>query len=167
MAARQCILTLASIHTTAMTVSNIIYDLCAHPEWIPEMVEEVDDVYNRLAKPGAKWGEKSNSGITTKDWCALLQKIDSLFVESQRLNPVILRKYHPEGTMTDTLHGYSEENTLTRERGQVNPQRLAREDVTFKDGTHVPRGTRIAFPMGKHHYTESCLVKLFVRLISR
>ena len=92
MAARQCILTLASIHTTAMTVGNIIYDLCAHPEWIPVMVEEVEDIYSKLGGPSVKWGEQTESGITSKEWCAGLEKVDSLFVESQRHNPVILRE---------------------------------------------------------------------------
>lgn len=34
---------------------------------------------------------------------------------------------------------------------EVNPQRLAREDITFKDGTTVPKGARVAFPMYDHH----------------
>lgn len=30
--------------------------------------------------------------------------------------------------------------------GTVNPQRLANEPITLKDGTHIPAGTRVAFP---------------------
>lgn len=89
MAARQCILTLASIHTTAMTISNIIYDLCANPEWFVPMAEEVDDIFASMGGADKAWGE----GCSSKEWVAGLQKVDSLFVESQRQNPVILRKY--------------------------------------------------------------------------
>ncbi|CAN8100048.1 unnamed protein product [Discula destructiva] len=123
MAARQCVLTLASIHTTAMTVSNIIYDLCANPEYFEPMVEELDEVFARLGGPNKKWGE----GNSSREWVAGLQKIDSLFVESQRQNPVIL----------------------------LNPQRLAKETVVFKDGTTIPEGTRLAFPMYDHHMDSS------------
>lgn len=95
MAARQCILTLASIHTTAMNVGNMIYDLCANPEWFAPMTEEVDNVFRSLTTPGNKWGEATAANITSKEWCSGLQKLDSFFVESQRLNPVILRTLIP------------------------------------------------------------------------
>lgn len=62
----QCILTLASIHTTATTVGNMIYDQCAHPEWITPILEEVDGIFKSLATPGDKWGEATASELAPR-----------------------------------------------------------------------------------------------------
>lgn len=86
MAARQCVLTLASIHTTASNTANMIYDLCAHPEWFPILTEEVESIARELGRP------LDNPEISTKQWCVRLEKLDSFFVESQRHHPVLLRK---------------------------------------------------------------------------
>ena len=88
MAARQCVLTLASIHTTSLSIANLLFDLCAHPEWFPVLTEEVETV----AKDYGMVGENPN--ITTKQWLQKLEKMDSFFVESQRFNPPILRMLH-------------------------------------------------------------------------
>lgn len=85
MGARQCTLTLASIHTTAQNVCNMLYDLCAHPEWFPVMREEVDRLAEQFGTPGAP-------GVSSRDWCIRLERLDSLMVESQRHNPVLLRR---------------------------------------------------------------------------
>lgn len=89
MAARQCVLTLASIHTTSLSVANLLFDLCAHPEWIPVLTEEVEAVVKEYGMIG------KNPSVTTKQWLSKLEKMDSFFVESQRLNPPILRTLHP------------------------------------------------------------------------
>lgn len=85
MAARQCVLTLASIHTTSLSVANLLFDLCAHPEWFPVLTEEVETVVTEYGMVG------ENPNITTKQWLQKLEKMDSFFVESQRFNPPILR----------------------------------------------------------------------------
>ena len=87
MSTRQAILTLASIHTTSMTVTNILFDLCAHPEWFPVLREEIDDITQKLGPIGS--GPDSGS----KQWLPRLEKLDSFFIESQRVNPPILRMY--------------------------------------------------------------------------
>ena len=84
MAARQLILTLASIHTTSLGIANLLFDLCAHPEYFPELIAEVE----QLVKTHGKIGET----LPSKAWLQKLEKLDSTFVESQRLNPPILRK---------------------------------------------------------------------------
>ena len=89
MAARQCVLTLASIHTTSLSVANLLFDLCAHPEWIPVLTEEVELVVKEYGIIG------KNPNINTKQWLSKLEKMDSFFVESQRLNPPILRALRP------------------------------------------------------------------------
>ena len=83
MAARQCVLTLASIHTTSMSVSNLLFDLCSHPEWFPVLREEIDEVIKTH-------GALGESKLNAKQWLAKLEKMDSLIVECQRINPPIL-----------------------------------------------------------------------------
>ncbi|KAI9148468.1 Cytochrome P450 monooxygenase ATR4 [Paramyrothecium foliicola] len=82
MAARQCILTLASIHTTSMTVSNALFDLIANPEWVPVLREEINNVIKVYGRPG--------KNLDVKSWLQHLEKMDSFIVESQRLHPAIL-----------------------------------------------------------------------------
>ncbi|KAF2477644.1 cytochrome P450 [Lindgomyces ingoldianus] len=84
MATRQSILTLASIHTTSMGVANMLFDLCAHPEWFPVLREEIQQVEKELGKLGER------EGAGAKQWLPKLEKMDSFFVESQRFNPPIL-----------------------------------------------------------------------------
>ncbi|KAI2637164.1 cytochrome P450 [Hypomontagnella submonticulosa] len=84
MSTRQVILTLASIHTTSMAVANILFDLCARPEWFPILREEVSQITDELGPIGSG----PNSGA--KDWLPRLEKLDSFLVESQRLNPPVL-----------------------------------------------------------------------------
>ncbi|KAJ5657926.1 cytochrome P450 [Penicillium longicatenatum] len=122
MGARQCVLTLASIHTTASSVSNMIYDLCAYPKWIEVLREEVMEISNELGPPGQV------PNVSAKEWCTRLDKLDSFFVESQRHNPVLLPIAHIS----------------------VNPQRLAYQDIKLKDGTIVPAGSRLAFANYEH-----------------
>ena len=85
MAARQCVLTLASIHTTSMSVSNMLFDLCAHPEWFSVLTEEIDEAVAKYGMLGR------DAGMNPKQWLQTLEKMDSFFVESQRINPPILR----------------------------------------------------------------------------
>lgn len=85
MSNRQCILTLASIHTTSMSVTNLLYDLCENPENFPLLREEIDEVYTELGQLG------ENPKVTSKLWLSKLEKLDSCFIESQRVNPVVLR----------------------------------------------------------------------------
>lgn len=71
----QLMLSLAAIHTTAMNTTNVIYDMCMHPEYIAPLREEIEEV---LAISGGKF-IKSNM--------IHLRKMDSFIKESQRLNP--------------------------------------------------------------------------------
>lgn len=85
MAARQCVLTMASIHTTSLNVANFLFDLCVHSGWTPLLSEEIDAVIRRYGVIG------EDPNISTRAWLQKLEKIDSFFVESQRFNPLILR----------------------------------------------------------------------------
>nr|UOW59931.1 SonI [Paraconiothyrium archidendri] len=119
MAARQCALTLASIHTTALAASNFLFDLCAHPEWFPVLIEEIQEVSKEYGRLGTQ------KDMTTRQWLAKLEKMDSFLVESQRSTPPIL----------------------------LRPQRYALTNVTLKDGTKIPQGARIAWA-GHHHAND-------------
>ncbi|KAJ3493328.1 hypothetical protein NLG97_g4803 [Lecanicillium saksenae] len=115
MAVRQCVLTLASIHTTAMSVSNLLFDLCTYPEWFSVLRHEIDEVI----KVHGKIGE---SPLNAKLWLAKLEKMDSLIVESQRVNPPVL----------------------------LSPQRIALVPLTLKDGTKIPAGAKVAWASYHH-----------------
>lgn len=94
MAARQCVLTLASIHTTSMSISNLLFDLCSHPQWFEVMREEIEQVI-------AKYGKIGESSLGPKQWLTKLDKMDSLIVECQRMTPPILRKFTNKHTRFD------------------------------------------------------------------
>ncbi|KAI0889376.1 cytochrome P450, partial [Annulohypoxylon maeteangense] len=116
MAARQCILTLASIHTTAATAANVLFDIIAHPEWVAVLRDEIDETLKTHGELG--------QNMPVKSWLQHLEKMDSFILESQRHNPPIL----------------------------LTPQRLAMVPLTLKDGTHIPEGTRIAWPGPQHAF---------------
>ncbi|PVI03032.1 putative cytochrome P450 [Periconia macrospinosa] len=79
MTSRQCILTLASIHTTAMSIGHALFDLCAHPEYLQPLREEIEEVTS------AYQGDKFIS-----QGLPCLEKLDSFLTESQRFHPPIL-----------------------------------------------------------------------------
>ena len=79
LAQRQLILTLASTHATSTAITHALLDLCAYPEYLAILREEVDSVYENEEK----W-EKSTLNK--------LEKMDSFLKESQRFNPPSLCK---------------------------------------------------------------------------
>ncbi|KAI0866439.1 cytochrome P450 [Xylaria cubensis] len=68
-------------HTTAMAISNILFDLCIYPEWAPKLRAEVQATIDELGPIG--------QGTPVKDWVARLEILDSFFNESQRLSQPI------------------------------------------------------------------------------
>ncbi|KAK9775109.1 putative Cytochrome P450 monooxygenase [Seiridium cardinale] len=74
LAHRQLLLSLASIHTTTMATAHAIYDLCAHPEYLEPLQQEVNDVF-------AAEGSLGKASLNK------LRRLDSFMKESQRLNP--------------------------------------------------------------------------------
>lgn len=93
MSARQCVLTLASIHTTASQAANMMFDLCEHPQWWGVLREEVDEIAKELGPPGLAGGK--DGGVSVKEWCVRLEKLDSFFQETQRREPPIIRMSFP------------------------------------------------------------------------
>ncbi|KAG6265049.1 hypothetical protein E4U48_006085 [Claviceps purpurea] len=94
LAQRMLILSLASIHTTALTMTHAIYDLCAHPGYLEPLRQEMTTA---LADGG--W---------QKTTLNRLYKLDSLLKESQRLSPVFLltfnRIFHEPINLSDGTH---------------------------------------------------------------
>ncbi|KAG5978524.1 hypothetical protein E4U55_006093 [Claviceps digitariae] len=74
LAQRMLILSLSSINSTAITMAQAMYDLCAHPEYLEPLRQEMTDV---LADGG--W---------QKTTLSKLHKLDSFLKESQRFNSV-------------------------------------------------------------------------------
>ncbi|KIL86299.1 ent-kaurene oxidase [Fusarium avenaceum] len=79
-AQRILILSLASIHTTAMTLTHAMYDLCARPEYFQPLRQEINDVLG--------------DGGWEKTALNKLHKLDSFLKESQRFNPVFLLTFN-------------------------------------------------------------------------
>lgn len=83
-ATRLALVTAAGTHTTTGAISHIIFDLCAFPEWISVLREEVETVTKELG-PIELVAEDS-----LKQWLQRLEKLDSFIVESERKNPQLL-----------------------------------------------------------------------------
>lgn len=65
-------LTLASVHTSSMTVTHALFDLCAMPEYVQQLREEVREIVGKYG-----W---------TREGIHKLKKLDSFLKESQRMN---------------------------------------------------------------------------------
>ncbi|KAH8834290.1 cytochrome P450 [Flagelloscypha sp. PMI_526] len=87
---RYMLLNLASIHSLATVMANAILDMAAHPEYLPALREEVEEI---LGKDG--W---------TKNNLARLAKMDSFLMESMRMSTSyfqLLRKVMTDFTFSD------------------------------------------------------------------
>jgi ent-kaurene oxidase len=82
LAHRLLILTLAAVHTTSMAATQTLFDLCAHPEYIEPLTQEVLEVLEK-------------HGGYEKQTLTHFKKLDSFMRESQRLNPPSLRMFSP------------------------------------------------------------------------
>ncbi|POS79571.1 hypothetical protein DHEL01_v202043 [Diaporthe helianthi] len=115
LALRVQVLNFASIHTSSFAITGVILDLVASkPEYIEEMREEIRNV---LAAHGGKWNKRA---------LAEMQKVDSAFRESQRLNSFV---------------------TVGLGRTVV-----AKDGITTPEGLHIPPGNKVCVPCyGTHH----------------
>ncbi|KAI0401916.1 cytochrome P450 [Xylaria palmicola] len=68
-------------HTTSMAISNVLFDLCAHPEWADKLRDETIRVTSEFGPIGEK--------LPVREWALELQLLDSFFQESQRLSQPI------------------------------------------------------------------------------
>ncbi|PWY96731.1 putative cytochrome P450 [Aspergillus sclerotioniger CBS 115572] len=88
-------LSLASNHTTAMALTECLYDLCAHPEYQDELRQEVQDAIEA-------------DGGWRKTTLLRMRRLDSFMKESQRMHPPSLmgykRKIIEATQLSDGLH---------------------------------------------------------------
>ncbi|KAF2967351.1 hypothetical protein GQX73_g6208 [Xylaria multiplex] len=108
---RQLTLNIAGIHAITTSFTAAIFELCAHPEYIPMLREEIEGVTEELGPIN------SSPEASVKGWLQRLEKLDSFFIETLRMNPLLL----------------------------LAPQRVALESLTLKDGTYIPKGSRICW----------------------
>ena len=80
LAHRELVITLASIHTSTMAAVHTFYDICAHPEYIQPLREEVI----HCVKEEGGWSRAA---------FGKMMKMDSFMKESQRVNPPSLCMY--------------------------------------------------------------------------
>lgn len=71
-------LSFAAIHTSAAAPTQLLYDLCARPEYLAPLRQEIAEV------------AAEHGGITNKQALRKLIKMDSFMKESQRFNPLLL-----------------------------------------------------------------------------
>jgi hypothetical protein len=76
---RALIMSQASIPPAALTATQVLYDLCAYPEYIEPILEEASAAIRED-------GELSQKTLFR------MRKLDSFMKESQRVNPPQLRK---------------------------------------------------------------------------
>ena len=77
----QLLISLASIHTTSMCCTHVLYDLAFRPEYLEPLRQEIDEAF------ASEGGQLCNAALQR------LQKLDSFMKESQRFNPPSLSKY--------------------------------------------------------------------------
>nr|VWO99889.1 Uncharacterized protein [Ganoderma boninense] len=73
---RIMLINFAAIHTSSTSLTHVLYDLAASPEWIPPIREEIESV---IAADG--W---------TKLSMAKMWKLDSVFRESSRFHGIVM-----------------------------------------------------------------------------
>ena len=82
LAGRTLVLSLASSHTTSMAACQALYQMCEHPEHVPDLREEV----RRVVEEDRGW---------RKTTLTKLRKLDSFIKESQKLHsPNLYKLFH-------------------------------------------------------------------------
>lgn len=88
-------LSFAAIHTSAAAPTQLLYDLCARPEYIGPLRQEIEEVL-------------AEHGVMNKQALLKLVKMDSFMKESQRFNPLLLsmfaRTFRGEVRLTTYSH---------------------------------------------------------------
>lgn len=77
----------ASVHSNGMTLTSILFNLCAHPEYFDILQEEIMQVKNEFGPMGVAGPERLQKQFLTK-----LEKMDSFIAETLRVHQPILYK---------------------------------------------------------------------------
>ncbi|KAJ4415842.1 hypothetical protein N0V82_007102 [Gnomoniopsis sp. IMI 355080] len=123
MAARILLLNAFALHTTVFAITHMILDLVGSGDrqgshYIAELRQEISDVLEAHSDDG-EWNKRA---------LARLEKLDSTFRESQRVNTVLT----------------------------VGPLRIVshKDGVTTPSGVHVPKGYQVGIPAYSIHHDE-------------
>lgn len=123
LSARILLLNAFALHTTAFAITHMVLDLVGSgkrkgPEYIAELRQEIGDVLTTHGD-GGEWNKRA---------LAQLEKLDSTFRESQRVNTVLT----------------------------VGPLRIvsAKDGVKTPSGVHVPKGYQVGIPAYSIHHDE-------------
>lgn len=120
----QLSLSMASVHTTSDLTSQILLQLCRHPEWIEPMLKESQEV--------------RGEGGWEKTSLYRMKLADSVMKETQRMKPLGSRE-----------SGFALAYSLPKLTNIVLSHRYANEDVTLSDGTFIPKGAIIGTNMSR------------------
>jgi cytochrome P450 len=115
----------AAIHTSAAAPSQLIFDLCAHPEVIEPLRHELDSVCGP-------------DGRIDKSGFHKMVKMDSIMKESQRFNPLLLSMSNIAG------EGSNGDYRLTQ--SSVTFERIVHAPFTLSSGFTIPENTTIGIP---------------------
>lgn len=133
LAGRTLILTLASSHTTSMAACQALFQMCEHPEYIPELREEV----RRVVAEDEGW---------RKTTLTKMRKLDSFIKESQRLHPPSLRE------SPHLLTSISDRVLLILDL--VGFKRAFMQPRVLSDGTTIPKGAHTLMAIQPHQMED-------------
>jgi len=123
---RLLVLALASVHTTSMTATQVLYDLIARPEYLEPLREEI-------LKAVAEDGGWKKTTLTK------MRKLDSFMKESQRMNgPSLSKLFLCQKKVINNSHHSSH---------LVGFKRAVMEPLTLSDGVQLPRGVHLVVPV--------------------
>ena len=124
-------LSMVAIHTTAMSLTTVVLDLAAHPEYIQPLREEIEAVI------------KEDGGAVQKMTLRKMRKMDSFIKESFR-GRVGLRRWpckSPEMRASYIFHAHRGPDYFA-----VSFTRKVMKSFTLSDGTFLPKGAVVAAP---------------------
>ncbi|EKG13641.1 Cytochrome P450 [Macrophomina phaseolina MS6] len=127
------IVSFAAIHTSAAAPSQLIYDLCEHPEYIEPLREEARKAMDEHGK------------ITKKGFMQL-PLLDSIMKESQRFNPLLLSKFYPPRNALARSYIMPPSTSLTAWINKVTFERIVTKDWPLSNGFIIPANTQIGLP---------------------
>lgn len=136
----------AAIHTSAAAPSQLLFDLCERPEYVPLLRTEIAE-------------HLGSDGEIPKQAFNKLVKLDSIMKESQRFNPLLLSEFFPSPLFPSfrlpnlfALPFFSVSPNLffDADRGPcpktVTFERVVHTDYPLSDGTVIPAHTTVGIP---------------------
>jgi ent-kaurene oxidase len=120
----------AAIHTSAAAPTQLLYDLCARPEYVEPLRAEIA----ANTPEGAR-----HSHILPRKTLQNLRKLDSIMKESQRFNPLLLGAYTRIALSPLVTWRLISIVAVTFER-------VVTKDYVLSDGLVIPANTTIGVP---------------------